>query len=157
MKFRKNHPHSRDSQKNMGKIDQIIVQAQRHLRASVEPYNIRELNAFERKRIHSFFDNKPDFKTKTYRENENYILRIYPIGNLKNFVEGKAQEALETGSNVSLPPMTSYERFIVHDHLKDWEGIETSSIGENGERHIELRTKKFGRTLKKIMKKMKIF
>lgn len=158
MKYRKNHSSSsRNSRRSMGKIDRIIIEAQRQLRDNIEPYNIRDLNAFERKRIHSFFDNKPDFKTKTYRDDEEYIFRIYPIGNLKRYVEKRAQEALETGTSVELPPMSSYERFIIHDHLKNWEGIETTSVGENGERHIELKPKRFGRTLKKIIKKMKIF
>jgi predicted RNA-binding protein Jag len=157
MEYRKKQHPSRESQENFGKIDQIIIEAQRRLRDNIEPYDIADLNAFERKRIHSFFDNKPEYKTKTYRDEENYIFRIYPIGNLKNFVEKKAQEALETGVNVALPPMSSYERFIVHDHLKTWDGIETISVGEDSERHIELKPKRFGRTLKRIIKKMKLF
>jgi len=157
MAYRKNQPPSRDSRENFGKIDRILIEVQRRLRDSIEPYDIRDLNAFERKRIHSFFDNKPEYKTKTYREEENYIFRVYPVGNLKQYAEKKAQEALDSGVTVALPPMSSFERFLIHDHLKTWDGIETISVGEDAERHIELKPKRFGRTLKRIIKKMKLF
>lgn len=157
MAYRKNHPPSRDSRENFGKIDRILIEVQRRLRDSIEAYDIRDLNAFERKRIHSFFDNKPEYKTKTYREEENYIFRVYPVGNLKKYAEKKAQEALDSGVTVALHPMSSFERFLIHDHLKNWEGIETISVGEDAERHIELKPKRFGRTLKRIIKKMKLF
>lgn len=147
----------RFNNQNMGKIDNLIIDIQKKLRNSINPLNLSNLNAYERKRIHSFFDNKQDFITKTYRDNENYIFRVYPIGNLKRFVEEKAQQALSTGEPVELPAMTSYERYIIHDFLKNWEGIETTSVGENENRHIEIKPKRFGRTLKKIIKKMKIF
>jgi len=141
----------------IGKIDQIIIDIQRNLRDSWKPMNIESLTAYERKRIHTFFDNKSDYKTKTYREGDKFIFRVYPLKNLKKLAEEKAKEALATGNTVALPPMGNYERFIIHDHLKDWEGIETSSFGENKERHVEITPKKFGRTLKKIIKKIKLF
>lgn len=141
----------------MGKIDRIIIDIQRKLRESTEPLDIRDLSAFERKRIHSFFDDKPDYKTKTYREDEIYVFRIYPVGNIKRFAEQKAKEAIEKGQTIPLPPMPSFERFVIHEHLKSWDEIETASFGENEERHIEIKPKRFGRTLKKIIKKMKLF
>jgi hypothetical protein len=53
--------------------------------------------------------------------------------------------------------MGNYERYIVHDCLKDVEGIETASFGEGNERRVEIRPIKFGRGLRKIMKKIKLF
>ena len=40
------------------------------------------------------------------------------------------------GNPVSLEPMTSVERKIVHLHLKDVEGVETRSEGDEPNRHI---------------------
>jgi len=149
---RRQRPHSTAP---VGKVDRIIIDIQKKLRDTTQPINISDLNAFERKRIHAFFDKKNDYKTKTYRNGENYIFRVYPIGNLKRFVEKEAQRALETGDTIALPSMTSFERFIVHEHMQSWDDIETASIGEDEERHIELTPKRFGRKLKKIIRKMK--
>lgn len=149
--------HSSHRHYKLGKIDQIIIDIQRNLRDTWKPMSIDSLTAYERKRIHTFFDNKSDYKTKTYREGETFIFRIYPLKNLKKLAEEKAKEALSTGNTLALPPMGNYERFIIHDHLKDWDRIETVSFGEDKERHIEIIPKKFGRTLKKIMKKIKLF
>ncbi|MBN1350702.1 hypothetical protein JXJ21_14895 [candidate division KSB1 bacterium] len=147
----------KDKRLQLGKIDEVIIEIQRKLQNSWQPINIDSLTAYERKRIHTFFDNKPEYKTKTYRDGENFIFRVYPLKNLKAFAEEKAKEALSSNTTVALPPMGNYERFIIHDHLKTWDGIETTSFGENDERHIEISPKKFGRTLKKIIKKIKLF
>jgi predicted RNA-binding protein Jag len=148
---------SQNSLPNLSKIDHIIVDIQRKLSDTIEPLDIRDLSAFERKQIHSFFDDKPDYKTKTYRDNDTYVFRIYPVGNLKRFAEQKAKEASEKGQTIPLPPMPSFERFVIHEHLKSWDGIETTSFDENENRHIEIKPKRFGRTLKKIIKKIKLF
>lgn len=116
-----------------------------------------DLSAFERKRVHEFFEHKLDFETKTYRDGEKHVLWIFPVGNLKKFAETKANEALNTGDAVVLSPMSNYERFIVHDALKDLESVETTSEGEGAERHVVITPVKFGRRLKRIAKKIKLF
>lgn len=148
--------HDRENNQ-IGKIDRIIIDIQRKLRDNISPIELKDLSPFERKRIHAFFDNKPEFKTRTYRDDaDGYIFRVYPVGNLKKFADEKVNEALEKRETIKLPPMGNFERFIIHDHLKDLEDIETTSQGENEERHIEIVPKKFGRTLKKIIKKIKL-
>jgi predicted RNA-binding protein Jag len=149
----KKHPprHRRD------KIDDILIDVQRKLRDTHEPVSLDNLNAFERKRIHRFFDDKDDYVTKTYRSGDEFTLRVFPVSNIKKLAQAKAQEALESGNAVQLPPMGNYERYIVHDYLKDVEGIETASFGEGNERRVEIRPVKFGRGLRKIMKKIKLF
>lgn len=139
------------------KIDRILIDVQKKLQDSHEPVALEDLDAFERKRIHRFFDHKDDFNTKTYRSGEEFTLKIYPVGNIKKLAEHKAREALETGNVVSLPPMGNYERYIVHDYLKDTEGVETASSGEEDERRVEIRPVRFGRGLRKIIKKIKLF
>ena len=148
---------SSEERYRIGKIDKIIIDIQKNLRDTWKPMSIDSLTAYERKRIHGFFDNKPDYKTKTYRDGDNLVFRIYPVKNLKQFGEEQAREALSRNTTIALPPMGNYERFVIHDHLKSMDGVETISFGEDAERHVEISPKKFGRTLKKIIKKIKLF
>ncbi|MCK5740195.1 hypothetical protein KAH55_13485 [bacterium] len=144
-----------DSNASTAKTDKIILDIQNKLSNTTQPVNIPGLNAFERKCIHAFFDNNSDYRTKTYRNGENYIFRVYPIGNLKELVEKEVQRALKSGKTTVLPPMTSFERFIVHEYMQSKENIETVSVGEDKDRHIELTPKSFGRKFKSIIKKIK--
>lgn len=139
------------------KIQRIIRNAQEMLANTVQAICLEDLNAYERKRIHQFFDNKSDFETKTYRNGEDYLLWIFPVGKLRQFAQEKAQEALDSGQEIDLPPMSNYERFIIHDALKGSESVETHSFGEAEERHIRITPVRFGRRLKKIVKKLKLF
>lgn len=153
---RDRRPTGRDHA-DIAKLDRILIDIQKNLRDSIEPIDLENLTAYERKRIHSFFDDKPEFKTKTYRDNDHYILKVFPVGNLKKFAEEKMKIVLETGQSVYLENLGNYERFVIHDHLKSIEGIETTSTGEENNRVLEIKQKHFGRTLKKIIKKIKIF
>ncbi|HEX9972731.1 MAG TPA: R3H domain-containing nucleic acid-binding protein [bacterium] len=142
---------------NMSKIDSILIDIQRKLRDSLQPYCVENLNSFERKRIHDFFDNKEDFETRTYRQEEQYVLKVIPVGNLKRLAKEITEKVLENGDPAVLPYVGSYERYIIHNYLKDFEGIETKSIGEGLERRLEIKPLRFGRALKKIIKKIKLF
>ena len=75
------------------KIDNLIVKIKQELQNSIEPISLSDLNSYERKLIHRHFDHNPNIVTKTYRHGEDYELRIYPIGNLRNFARQKADEA----------------------------------------------------------------
>lgn len=141
----------------MNKIDKILIDIQRHLRDSLEPFTVEGLNSFERKRIHGFFDNKDDFETRTYRHEGQYILKVIPVGNLKRVARESAEKVLETGASTLLPYVGNYERYVIHNYLKDFEGIETKSVGEGLERRLEIKPIRFGRSLKKIIKKIKLF
>ena len=141
---------------NMGKIDRILIDVQRNLRDSLEPFSLEHLNSFERKKIHSFFDSKADFETKTYRRNGEYVLKVFPVGNIKREAKEKAEHVLKTGEVYTFPFLPGYERYIIHNYLEGFEGVETKSVGEENERRLEIHPIKFGRTLKKIIKKIKI-
>lgn len=157
---RKRYPRrSRDSQRSDSdsKIDRMIEKIKREIYTTIDPICLKNLNAFERKIIHRHFDNNPNVSTRTYRDGEEFELRIYPVGNLKKFAQEKAQQAIESGEKVVLPPMSSYERFIIHDALKDHNDIKSASFGEGHERHIEIEPDIFGRGLKKIIKKIRLF
>jgi spoIIIJ-associated protein len=55
---------------------------------------------------------------------------------LVDLAERSASQVLRTGGEVRLEPMTSVERKIVHLHLKDAEGIETHSEGDEPNRYV---------------------
>lgn len=55
---------------------------------------------------------------------------------LYRLAENAAKKAMQRGKPVSLDPMASWERRAVHIALKDHEGIETSSIGEEPLRRV---------------------
>lgn len=140
------------------RINEIIRETEQKLQDSTQPVQLANLNAFERKQIHRHFERRrPAFETKTYRvDDESHVLWVFPVANLKKFVEAQAKQAIETDSEVALPPMSSYERFLAHEVLKDVESVESISVGEGAERHIQIQPKKFGRGLKKIIKKIKL-
>lgn len=140
----------------MSKIDRILIEVQRNLRDSCVPATLKDLSAFERKRIHRFFDGNPDFETKTYRSDGDYVLKVFPVGNIRRLAEQKAEEARQKQCVVALPPMGSFERFVVHNALKQYADLETTSVGEGPDRHVEIRPVRYGRGLKKIIKRIKL-
>ena len=50
--------------------------------------------------------------------------------------EDAVEEALRSGRAVEFDPMPSSERRIIHEYLRDREGVETYSEGEEPERYI---------------------
>jgi predicted RNA-binding protein Jag len=79
------------------------------------------------------------------------------VGNLRRYAQQKAEQAIRTGERVVLPHMNDYERFIVHDALKDLTSVKSASYGEGENRHIEIEPDLFGRGLKRIIKKIRLF
>jgi len=61
---------------------------------------------------------------------------------LENMVKDLVAKVLETGKDVSLATMSSYERRICHMTLAEMEGITGESEGEGEERHIVIKLKK---------------
>jgi spoIIIJ-associated protein len=47
-----------------------------------------------------------------------------------------AERAVQSGNPVELEPMTSQERRVVHDHLKERAGVETYSEGDEPDRRV---------------------
>ncbi len=146
------------NQRNYGNknIPIIISEVEEKLKDSIEPESLTGLNSFERKLVHRHFDHNQEFQTRTYRDGEEFTLVIYPVGNIEKFAAEKAQESQDSGAEITLPPMGSYARYIVHSSLKEMAGVETLSHGEGHERHIQIVSKKFGRSLKRIVKKIKL-
>jgi predicted RNA-binding protein Jag len=149
--------YSQHPRVSRGKIDHLLEKLKHDLENSLEPVSIFKLNAFERKLIHRQFDHDPNFVTKTYRNGEDFELKVYPVGNLKKFAEQKAQEAITSGQKVVLPHMSNYARYVIHDTLKALETVKSASYGEGEERHIEIEPEVYGRGLRKIIKKIRLF
>ena len=55
---------------------------------------------------------------------------------LVGMADDAADEALREDRAVALEPMSAGERRIVHEHLRDRDGIETYSEGEEPDRHL---------------------
>jgi spoIIIJ-associated protein len=55
---------------------------------------------------------------------------------LVQLAERSASEVVRSGRIVSLEPMSSAERKIVHEHLKDTAGVETHSEGDEPNRYV---------------------
>lgn len=55
---------------------------------------------------------------------------------LVGMADDAADEALRVDRAVALEPMNAAERRIVHEHLRDRDGIETYSEGEEPDRHL---------------------
>jgi len=61
---------------------------------------------------------------------------------LVNLAHRLAQKAVLSRRNVSLEPMNSYERRIIHSTLASVRGVETHSEGEDPYRHVVIQPKK---------------
>ncbi|HNS72337.1 MAG TPA: R3H domain-containing nucleic acid-binding protein [bacterium] len=139
------------------KVQQLIRQAEDDLVDSLTPVNLLQLDTNERRQVHRHFDRSLEYATKTYKLAENeFELRVYPVGNLRRLAEKSAAQAIQTGKKVALPPMSSYERFVVHEALKANGSVKSASYGEGAERHVEVEPDLYGRSLKKMIKKIKL-
>ncbi len=136
------------------KVQKTIEYIEKTLYDSIRAITIKELDGYQRKSIQRHFEKTQEYQIKTYRENDDVIIKVYPIGSLKRLAEQKAQEVLMKGKPEVLPPMGSFERFVIHDYLKERDGVKTESFGKEGnDRHIEIHPL-FGRTLKKTKKRL---
>ena len=55
---------------------------------------------------------------------------------LRALARRMAQKAIKSGRNVSLEPMNSYERRIIHSEVQEIEGVTTFSVGSDSDRRI---------------------
>lgn len=83
------------------------------------------------------------------KDKEEKIRVIVDVNSYKQkreeYVESLAKRALDevnaTGQSIALPPMKPFERRIVHMVLKEVEGIETESEGQEGDRYVIIKPK----------------
>ena len=136
-----------------GNAGEIIGDTEERLSSSLEPVRLEGLNGFQRKKVHQHFEKTQEYRVKTYREESDIILKVYPVGNLKRLAEQKTQEVLMKGQFEEMPPMGSFERFIIHDYLKEREGIKTESTGQKGKDRRIIIQPLFGRNPRRVNKR----
>jgi hypothetical protein len=132
----------------------MIDAAKDHFNNSIDAFPIRGLDPFQRKQIHQHFEKTGEYKVRTLRdESEEIFLIVIPVGHLQRLAENMMQEVLMTGESRSMQPMGSYERFLIHEYMKNRGGVRTESFGEGEERHIEI-FPMFGRIPKKAKRRL---
>ena len=55
---------------------------------------------------------------------------------LREIADEAADQAIESGESVALPPMSASERRVVHEYLRDREDVDTTSEGREPERRL---------------------
>ena len=63
-----------------------------------------------------------------YREQREQVLRDLALNS--------AGKAKKYGRNISLPPMSPYDRRIIHTAVQEMEGVNSFSVGEGGDRRV---------------------
>lgn len=81
--------------------------------------------------------NKFDFKIMV--DASNY--KAKKIKNLEYEIKKICKEVLKTKVEVKLDPMNSFERRIVHSIVAEFEGLESTSYGENPNRYTVIKIK----------------
>ena len=67
--------------------------------------------------------------------------KIKKMKNIERFAKQVAREVIDTKLTVSLDPMNSYERRLVHTIIGEYPELETESVGEGKDRHITIKYK----------------
>ena len=83
--------------------------------------------------------NNTEFGVKVNLDVSNYKLK--KMKNIERLVRDLIKEVKETKLSVSLEPMNSYERRLVHTIVGEYPELETESTGEGKERHVTIRYK----------------
>ena len=81
--------------------------------------------------------NQTNFNIKVNLDISNY--KDKKMKRLEREVKKIANDVLKTKMDISLDPMNSYERRIIHNLINEYENLETESIGEGSERHIVIK------------------
>lgn len=147
---------SSDNNKSNQEIDTLIDTIKDELNDSIKPYILINLNPYQIKQIRKKLSLDNEYIIKMYTRDKETTLKVFPVGNLTRLAEQKAQEVIMNGKTISLPHMGAFERFVIHDYLKNRNDIKTKSYGREGkDRHIKI-LPLFGRKLKKAKKKLTI-
>ena len=145
-----------NTNKSIKDFDTLMDKIKNELMDSIQPYVLNNINSYQIKQIKKKFSLDQEYKVRTYKREKDYALKVFPVGNLKRLAEQKAQEVIMNGNIINLPHMGGYERFVIHDYLKNRNGIKTQSYGKEGkDRHIKI-CPLFGRKPKKAKKKLTI-
>jgi predicted RNA-binding protein Jag len=132
-------------------IDDAMEQMHRN---ALAPAVLDGLDPFQRKQVHRHFERTQEYTVRpVHGEGGSVTLRVYPVGGLRRMAESVVQEVLMNGEPRHLPQMGSFERFLVHEYMKERGGVRTESVGEGSERHVVVHPL-FGRLPKKAKRRL---
>lgn len=89
--------------------------------------------------VRQIIRNKTGINVKINLDVSNYKLK--KMKNIERIAHQIAKEVKETKLMVSLDPMNSYERRLVHTIIGEYPELVTESVGEGRERHITIKYK----------------
>lgn len=98
----------------------------------------KTLNALQRI-IRQAIKNSTGLLIKLNLDISNY--KVKKMKNIERLVRGIAKDVEESQLTVSLDPMNSYERRLVHTIIAEYPNLETESIGEGKDRHVTIKYK----------------
>lgn len=98
----------------------------------------RTLNAIQTL-IRQSVKNKIRLGLKLNIDVANY--KLNKLKNIERLVRGIAEDVEASQISVSLDPMNSYERRLVHTIVNEYPLLETESVGEGKERHVTIKYK----------------
>ncbi len=78
-------------------------------------------------------DDDPEY-TRISLDVEDY--RVRREETLRRLAKRTAERALRTGTNITLEPMSPYERRIIHSEIQGIDGVTTNSIGVDSNRRV---------------------
>lgn len=67
--------------------------------------------------------------------------KVKKLKNIERLVRGIAADVEASGITISLDPMNSYERRLVHTIIGEYPKLTTESVGEGRERHVTIKLK----------------
>lgn len=67
--------------------------------------------------------------------------KVKKLKNIERLVKGIAEDVIASQISVSLDPMNSYERRLVHTLIDEYENLCTESVGEGKDRHVTIKYK----------------
>ncbi len=97
--------------------------------------NLDALQVIVRTSVKNIFGKSPYISLDVENYKDKQLLH------LEKTAKRIAKEVSQTKIAVELDNMNSYERLIVHNAVKDFEGIITESVGEDPNRHVVIKPK----------------
>jgi len=98
----------------------------------------KTLNSFQTI-IRQAIKNNTNLNIKLNLDVSNYKLK--KLKNIEKLVRGIAEDVIASQISVSLDPMNSYERRLVHTLIDEYPNLTTESIGEGKDRHVTIKYK----------------
>jgi spoIIIJ-associated protein len=87
-------------------------------------------NALVARHAEKYKEKAPFFDINGYRAQREELIT--------SLAAAAAEKVIQKMEVISLPPMNSYERRLVHEHASQVEGVTSESAGEGKERHVVL-------------------